>query len=209
VLITADGTKIEIVRYLGRDRDVIVRKTVEILGKSCFASSHHVERVVFENESQLRQIGPSAFSGCDFLTSIAIPASVEMIGESAFKNCDGLEECLIDEDGVLVRMGQEAFANCRSLSSFYFSKSVRELGENCFVRCGPLHLLIFESGVSLKNIVGDLSLDEVLEHIGFTDITSLFEIEVTEDGVDFDFDFPGWVTVGGSGSTVVLVQANE
>jgi hypothetical protein len=184
-----------------------VPTTVEILGKSCVELSSRVKSVVFENGSKLRQIGPSAFSGCEFLTSIAIPASVEIIGDSAFKKCDGLEECLVDEDAVLVKLGKEAFADCRSLRSFCFPKTVREIDRDCFVRCGPLHLLIFVSAGSLKSIVGDVMLDKALEDIGFAEISSLFQIEVDEKEVDLEF--PGWVSVSDSGSTMVLTHANE
>jgi hypothetical protein len=204
LLTTADGTKL--VRYIGRNHDIIVPNTIEILGKSCFESCNHVEKVVFEDGSKLRQIGPSAFTGCEFLRSIAIPASVEIIGDFAFRECDGLEELFLNQDGVLVTMGKEAFADCRSLRSFYFPKSVREVDKNCFTRCVSLHLLIFGSGVGLKNIVGDVLL-EALETIGFADISSLFEIEVNEEGVDLAF--PGWVSVGDRGSTVVLIPANQ
>jgi hypothetical protein len=70
-----------------------------------------------------------------------------------------------------------------------------------------LQLFIFESGASLKTIVGDGILHVALEHIGFADMSRLFEIEVNEDGVDLDF--PGWVSVGDNDSTVVLVRANR
>jgi hypothetical protein len=63
-----------------------------------------VERVVFEPGSKLKQIDQSAFSGCEFLTSIAIPASVETIGDFAFRKCDGLEECLMNNDAVFVKI---------------------------------------------------------------------------------------------------------
>jgi hypothetical protein len=195
------------VRCFGRELEVHVPERVEILGKSCFESSNYFERIVFEPGSRLRQIGPSAFSGCEFLTSIAIPASIEVIQDSAFKKCDGLEERLVDEDVVLVKIGKEAFADCRSLRSFYFSKSVREVVESCFIRCDPLHLLVFGSGGSLKRVVGDATLDEALEHIGFDDISSLFKIDVNEDGADLNFS--GWISVGDSGSTMLLIQANK
>jgi hypothetical protein len=124
LLTLRDGTMI--VRYFGRDREVIVRKTVEILGPLCFESINSIVRVVFENGSKLRQIGSSAFSGCELLASIAIPPSVELIGEFAFEMCDGLKECLIDEDGLHVKLGREAFADCCSLRSFDFPKNVVE-----------------------------------------------------------------------------------
>jgi hypothetical protein len=198
-----------IVRYFGQDREAIVRKTVEILGPSCFESINSIERVVFENGSKLTQIGSSAFSGCELLTSIAIPPSVEVIGEFAFEECDGLEEYLIDEDGLLVKLGREAFADYCSLRSFYFPKNVREVGERCFIRCGTLHLLIFECDLLLKSIVSDDTLDEALERIGFagTGISSLFKIEVNQKGLDLDV--PGWVSIRDGDSSTVIIQPNK
>jgi hypothetical protein len=205
LLTTADGTKL--VRYFGRDREVIVPRTVEILGKSCFESNNYFDMIVFEPGSKLRQIGPLAFSGCEFLRSIAIPASVEIIGDFGFNECDGLEECLMAEDAILVKLGKESFADCRSLRSFCCPKSIREIDESCFMRCGPLHLLIFESGRSLRTIIGDVAFYEWLEHIGFADTPSLLKIEVNEDGADLDF--PGWISVRDNDSTHVLIQASK
>jgi hypothetical protein len=68
-------------------------------------------------------------------------------------------------------------------------------------------LLIFESGLSLKKIIGGRTLDEALKHIGLADISSLFEIEMNEEGVDLDF--PGWISVGDNGSAMVLIQAHK
>jgi hypothetical protein len=205
LLTTADGTKI--VRCFGRESVVVVPKTVEVLGVSCFESCNHIQQVVFEAGSKLRQIGSSAFSGCGFLTTITIPASVEMIGDFGFKNCDGLEACLMAEDAVLVKIGKDAFADCCSLRSFYFPKTVGKIDENFFVRCGPLHLLTFGAGVSLREVIGDVTLDEGLQNIGFAEISCLFTIEVSEEGVSLDF--PGWISVGDDGSALVLIQANE
>jgi hypothetical protein len=205
LLTTADYT--EIVRSFGRERTVIIRKTVEVLGKSCFQSCCCISSIVFEPGSPLRRICRSAFAGCEFLRSIAIPASVEVIEESAFKKCDGLEECLMEEDANLVMIGKEAFADCCSLKSFHVSRSVERIGEGCFGGCGPLRQLRFRSLASLKKIVGDFTLDEALENIGFDEISSLFRIEVEDGGADFEFG--GWVSRCDTGSILVLMHANE
>jgi hypothetical protein len=210
LLTTADGARI--VRYIGRDREVTVPMQIDVLGKSSFESCNHVERVVFENGSKLRQIGPSAFSWSAFLTNIAIPASVESIEDSAFERCDGLEECLISNNAVLVKIGKKAFADCRSLGSFSVPKTVRELGEGCFLRCGPLRLLIFGSDEHLKSIMGVMNLEKALESIGFADLSSLFQIEVNQEEASqegINLSFPGWVSIGDNGSTMVLTRATK
>jgi hypothetical protein len=56
-------------------------------------------------------------------------------------------------------------------------------------------------------MVGDVTLDEALGHIGFGQISSLFRIEVDHGGVNLEF--PGWVSVGDGGSTLARVQADK
>jgi hypothetical protein len=205
LLTTANGT--EIVRCFGREREIIVSRKVEILGRSCFESCNHVERIVFRSGSKLNRICQSALSGCEFLASIAVPASVITIEESAFKKCDGLESCSIDENANLVRIGKEAFADCRSLRSFYVPKNVDGIGDDCFRGCGSLCTLRFGSGESLSRILGGLTLDERLGNIGFNEISRLFRIEM--DPGEVDLEFPGWVSVVDRGSILIFVQAGK
>jgi hypothetical protein len=205
MLTTADGT--EVVRYFGREQEVIVPKTVEVLGKSCFQSCSHVEKVIFENGSKLRRIGSSALSDCAFVTRFVIPNSVVTIENAAFTKCDGLEQCLIDKDAVLVQIGEKAFAHCHALRSFYVPRSVAGIGKKCFKRCYYLRQLNFGSGGSLKRIVGEVTLNDALEIFGFSDTTALLKIKVNEHGGDLEF--PGWISDGDGGSALVLVEANK
>jgi hypothetical protein len=85
VLVTSDGRKI--VRYFGRELEVIVPKEVEILGNSCFEACDELERILFEDGSQLRTIGRSAISNCKSFKTISIPETVTEIEEAAFNNC--------------------------------------------------------------------------------------------------------------------------
>jgi hypothetical protein len=99
---------------------------------------------VFENGPELRTIGASALCGCDSLTHIAIPTPVEVIEESALRRYTG----------------------CSS-RSFHLPWNIERIGEECFKDCFPVHHLLFGSVELLKNIVGDVTLDEALERIGF------------------------------------------
>jgi hypothetical protein len=191
LLMTSDGTAI--VKYFGHDLEVIVPNQVEILGNSCFEGCSQVERVLFENGSKLRRIGRSSVSNCTSLASIEIPASVAVIGESAFKGCHGLESCLIDQDASLVRIEKEAFSECCSLRSFYVPLSVELIGEKCFNKCDSLHRLRFASDESLKTFVGDLTLDDVLEHVGLDEVSAEFRFEFDQGAAAFEF--AGWSPV--------------
>ena len=69
--------------------------------------------------SGITSIGPSAFSGCDALTSLLIPNSVVSIGSSAFSGCSKLTNVTIGS-GVK-KIGSNAFNNCSKLTSVTFS----------------------------------------------------------------------------------------
>jgi hypothetical protein len=129
---------------------------------------------------------------------------VTEIEGSAFKDCIGLEECSIHKDAVLTAIGQEAFSGCSCLRSFYVPKNVGEIGENCFWNCPSLLRLNFGCGQTLKSLVRDLTLDESLEHLGVTEISGLFRIEMEEDVPDLSF--PGWVYVTGESSQLTLTR---
>jgi hypothetical protein len=60
--------------------------------------------------------------------------------------------------------------------------------------CLYRYQLEFKSSESLRRIVGDLSLDEVLNELGVSGRSGLFRIEV-EDGGE-ELNFPGWVSWG-------------
>jgi hypothetical protein len=113
---TSDGA--EIVRYIGRESRVVVLKKVERWEKSCFEASNQLERLLFENESNLRRIGRAALHSCVSPKSILIPASVEIIEEEAFKGCSELLSCSIAQNANLSRTEKEAFSGCHSLKSF-------------------------------------------------------------------------------------------
>jgi hypothetical protein len=201
-VVTSDGTKI--VRYFGKELEIIVRKNVEILGKSCFEEWNQLEKVLFENGSKLRTIGRLALCGCTSLRSISIPATVQAIEARAFGNCCELESCLIAENSDLARIEDEAFANCDSLESFYIPKSVEEMGEDSFSDCRSLSRLIFTSTDSLKQFLSDCTLDEALEYMGLVDISTLFQIEINSRGAYCQFE--GWSSIDDESSHLILVR---
>jgi hypothetical protein len=191
MLLTLSGT--EIVRYFGMEREVFVSKAVEVLRVSSFESCHHVQRIVFEKGSKLRIIGFSALAGCQSLIGIAIPASVATIEGEAFRGCHGLESCVIDENAILVEIGNECFVECHCLESFCIPRGVETIGRNCFKQCASLHRLKFQSEETLKRIIGNATLDEFLERLGFAYISSLFRVEIETRIIDSDC--ADWVSV--------------
>jgi hypothetical protein len=172
---------------------VFVPKGIEVLGKSSFERSDFLSSLVFENGSKLKTIGNSAFAGCKSFVGISIPRSVEIIGDAAFKGCSGLESLEVTENARLAKIGKESFGECSCLRNFRFPKGVEGIGKNCFNKCISLQMLKFESAESLRNVVGDMTLDEALKYVGFAHISSVFKIEVDHGPVELEF--PEWISV--------------
>jgi hypothetical protein len=78
-----------IVRYFGNCRSVVIPSFVTVLCKASFAWCQSLTSVVFENCSQLHEIGELVFSETG-LTTICIPMSVAKIHNTAFLKCESL-----------------------------------------------------------------------------------------------------------------------
>jgi hypothetical protein len=85
---------------------ITIPSNVRVIGESAFFGASSLSSVVFDSNSQLEEIGESAF-GSTSLTSIRIPAGVTLIGNYAF---------------------EEATA----LASVYFLGNAPDTGENSF-----------------------------------------------------------------------------
>lgn len=81
-------------------------------------------------------IGRSAFSFCENLTGLTLPA-VNYIGESAFQGCTGLVGTLVIPDSVF-SIKPWAFANCSQINSISISGTVDNISPAAFYDCGAL-----------------------------------------------------------------------
>ena len=91
-------------------------------------------------------IGDQAFSRCDSLSSITLPASVTDIGGLAFNQCSSLKSITIP-DGV-TSINEQAFYGCSSLSSITIPSSVTEIGACAFFECSSLKSITILDGVT-------------------------------------------------------------
>jgi hypothetical protein len=185
-------------------RSISIPATVEEIGEAAFKGCGSLESCLIAENGNLERIGKEAFSGCQSLLSFYLPRSVKIIGEKCFELCTGLESCLIGENGLLGRIGNETFSECHSLRSFCIPKSVEAIGENCFNNCRSLYRLSFVTSESVKQFVGDRTLDEALENIGLDEFTGLFQIEIDDGWVNCEF--PGWSSIDGEDSHLTLVH---
>lgn len=127
---TVSGDEVEITAYTGKN------ETVEIPANI--------------NGKKVTSIGMWAFSRCDGLTSITIPAGVERIGYGAFDSCTNLTSIDIPEGVISIEAG--AFWGCSNLENIHMPDSLTSIGDSAFYGCSKLKSVNIPANVT--NIEG-------------------------------------------------------
>jgi len=118
------------------------------------------------NGLPVKEIGNSAFFGCDSLTSVEIPNSVETIGEGSFYECTSLTSVEIGDNVTLI--GKYAFRNCTSLTSVEIPDSVTSIGYGAFYECTSLTSVVIGDSV------------ETIDEYAFSHCDSLTSVEIPD-----------------------------
>ena len=106
---------------------------------ACFKAAEG--EIVIPNS--VTNIGVSAFSECNKLSSVTIPNSVTSIGDWAFYNCSGLTSVTIPNS--VTSIGDYAFYYCTHLTSIEIPNSVTSLGEKAFESCIGLTSVVWNA----------------------------------------------------------------
>lgn len=81
-------------------------------------------------------IAGRAFNASKTLTAVYVPSTVKDIGDSAFFGCNNLDRVSIQ--GGNLKIGNRAFAGCRSLKRVVFNGAAAELGDYAFRGCSNI-----------------------------------------------------------------------
>lgn len=110
--------------------------TVKRLGVNAFADCKNLKNVTLSSSLTLIPMG--AFSGCEALEELQVPASVKKIADLAFE-ASGLKEMELPMGVEMVGAG--AFFNCQQLEKLAFPNSLKRLGVCSFLYCNKLKSL--------------------------------------------------------------------
>jgi hypothetical protein len=124
---------------------ICVLQTVGFIDATCFASSSHLQVVIFEPGSRLRGIRQAAFAKSG-LVSISIPPHVQTIGGLAFSHTT-LSTILFEGDIAVVppRLFKRS-----SLRRIVIPRSVTVLGTRAFRHCVSFQEVRFEQDSNLR-----------------------------------------------------------
>jgi hypothetical protein len=126
-------------------REFHIRRSVRIIGKSCFTQCHRLSCVVFKSESQLKVLEDCFFTGSG-LQNFHIPTSVDSIGFACFRRYEFLDVVEINSESRLAHLCGSAFAEC-ALKCVELQPSVESIGNGWLGGCTILMNVWFEPGL--------------------------------------------------------------
>ena len=117
-----DEKYIEIVRYLGTDKNLFIPETINVNGENIF----------------VKKVGESAFKNNKTLKFVFVPKTMEVIKAYAFYGCTNLIDITFEKNSQLTDIYIGAFASCYSLISIIIPASVTDISQQVFDYCTNL-----------------------------------------------------------------------
>ncbi len=106
---------------------------------------------MYEIHAETRIIAGNAFSRCDDLAALTIPASVEVISNGAFNGCEALASVSFEANSQLKVLGDYAFSDCALLESILLPEGLLSIGEWTFSATALSSLTIPASVTCVKS----------------------------------------------------------
>lgn len=114
--------------------EVTIPGTVREIGESAFEGCEDLMSVVMSNS--VAKIDDYAFYNCSSLESVTLPYGLTSIGKCAFAYCHELAAVTVPE-GV-TNVGYRAFYSCDGLTRVALPRSLASIGDEAFAFCGGI-----------------------------------------------------------------------
>lgn len=125
--------------------------------------------VIFNEKSNVTQIGTMCFYSCKKLKSICIPATVSSIDMYAFYDCTDLKSVTFEDGSQITNIPSNCFCYCTSLISIEIPYGVTALETGAFYGCSKM------THISLPNTITSLGSDT------FGSCTALETVDLEQD----------------------------
>ena len=122
-------------KYYGCERleEVLISKHIQTIQDYSFSFCVNLQKVIFEENSNLEYIKNNAFDNCALL-NIIIPDEVKDIDKEAFMNCWNLRKIKLPDN--LTVLNNKLFAHCSRLNDLVLPKKLIEIKKNVFFGSG-------------------------------------------------------------------------
>lgn len=105
------------------------------VGKQAFMRCYALKNVIFEKESAVTEIGEEAFSSCNVLGDLTLPATLTKIGSLAFKDCLSIGKVVIAEGNKNIEVAMDAFEGCVRLLTITIPSTMETLPIEAIAAC--------------------------------------------------------------------------
>lgn len=180
------------------------------IGSNCFYNKTMIETILFDSDSNLKEINNYAFAYCSNIKEIKLPKGIEYIGNYAFNGCASLKYVCIPNS--LVTLGEYVFQNCSSsltviFESNSFSTSYNQgLGINkyiygykdIFVDGDFTYCVSNEGNLGLLSYNGSATKVVIPEEANGKKVTSILKYAFTNKTFVKEFVFPNSLVSIGS-----------
>lgn len=154
--VAKDYSSVLIVRYKGKDKDVVIPSEIEgipvtALGASAFLNNKTVESIIIP-DSVASLMGRAytgndgCFKGCTSLKAVIIPDAIDVLPEGCFYGCSSLEDIILPSG--IKEIPSFAFYKCTSLTSLVVPDGVTSIGRNAFTGCTALEDFFVPESIS-------------------------------------------------------------
>lgn len=108
-------------------KSIVIPESYETIAEEAFINSTFLERITFEGNSNLTEIGNNAFKLNTSLKDIIIPQSVKKIGEFAFSEAFSLSSVIFEDNSNLEIIGSNAFSRTTNLKEITLPAKVKTI----------------------------------------------------------------------------------
>ncbi len=180
-------------------KSIALSSNVECIDTYTFEGCTSLESFSFPEDSSLKEIRESAFSGCSSLKEADIPFGTSNISNNAFKNCVAMEKVTIPR--TVKTIGSQAFMGCENLKDVIIADySISEIKNDTFKDCPSINKIVLPKGLTKINSQA------------FRNCTSLFDISIPESVTTINadaFSYPEKTTIRGRKGSFAETFAND
>lgn len=131
--------------------EMFIPKSIKNIRNSTFKNCSNLERVIFEDGSQINTIGTGAFEDCIALTNIELPNGLVTIDSIAFAHCVSLTNITIPDS--VTSIWARAFYQCNGLISITIGNGIQKIHRSVFDYCTNLRNINFNGTTSQWNAI--------------------------------------------------------
>jgi hypothetical protein len=119
--------------------NLVIPDGVVVIGPNAFSYCNRL--VTVKLPASIKTIAIDAFCGCGMLKNIQFPEGLEVIGENAFEGCDSLEEIILPS--TLKSLGRRAFTDCSGIKEIRMPENLEEFSSDVFEGCASIRDIYF------------------------------------------------------------------